>query len=161
VKTNQIQHKNKIVPSFEVKQYSTPFISFLFPCSWDDSEKVQGYGDKDSIKVIVGDTKNATCITVKQKFNKTITSAKQARTEFINICDSTQSIKYIDKTSIIKDNIAVLEGIVYGKSEIRAREYFWNNGKGKTYQIEISSDNNNWNNLKEVISVLEQSLKFE
>lgn len=153
--------KVAITPSFETTEYNTPFIEFEYPATWDDSDQVQKYGDKDTIKVIVGDINNATCITVKQIFDKNINSADKARTNFINICDSMQSIEYVDKTSFINGNIAILEGIVYGKSEIHAKEYFWNNSKGKTYQIEISTDNDNWDDIKEVIQVFEQSLKFK
>ena len=160
-KQTQEKQEQKVIPSFSVATYNTPFIEFEYPKLWDDSDDVQNYGDKDTIKVIVGDEENATCITVKQIFDKNIQSADQSRTQFIIMCDSMQSIEYLDKTSYLNKNIAILEGVVYGKSEIRAKEYFWNDGKGKTYQIEISSENDNWDNIKEVIQVFEQSLKFK
>ncbi len=152
--------EQKIIPSFSIKTYSTPFIEFDYPADWDESDEGYFY-EKDTIKVIIGDMEKGTCITVKQKFDKSINSADQARTEFIELCDSMQNIEYIDKESFLNGNIAILEGIVYGRFEAHAKEYFWNNGDGKTYQIEISTNNDNWDNLREIIQVFEQSIKFK
>ncbi|MDD4528133.1 MAG: hypothetical protein PHF25_08935 [Candidatus Margulisbacteria bacterium] len=69
--------------------------------------------------------------------------------------------EFKDSTSIINGKIAVCDYVYWGSITLRFRNYFYTDGSGKIYTASIVAFSDNWDNIKEVVQVFEQSLKFK
>ena len=162
---NKIKDKKNIIPNFRVKEYSNPNISFLYPANFKEDAskylgndnpvifKVDNFADNEDI------TDNMIIIVGKLKDPK-IKISEDIRKQYID-SDKELDIKVIDDKSFLNNNIAIYECINYEKGTSRIKRYFYAVGNGKYYIISISTNKDNWDNIKPIIDVFEKSLKFK
>jgi hypothetical protein len=170
----------KITPSFDTKTYETSFIKFDYPASWFENQFnenyilycVSNYPNPDFYDL--SDPKQLekhkkiieqplTSITIKRLDIEMKDSAKDvedAKSKYIDYCNPIQQIEVLDNERYLTNNIGVLEAKAYqGTSVFHCNNYIHVKGT-QIYCLELTTDEDNWDNIKEIVQVLEQSLEF-
>jgi hypothetical protein len=104
-----------------------------------------------------------TSITIKRLDIEMKDSAKDvedAKSKYIDYCNPIQQIEVLDNERYLTNNIGVLEAKAYqGTSVFHCNNYIHVKGT-QIYCLELTTDEDNWDNIKEIVQVLEQSLEF-
>lgn len=172
--------KEIITPSFETKTYETSFIKFDYPASWFENQFNENYvlycvsNYPDPTSYDLSDTKQLEkynklteqpliSITIKRLDIEMKDSAKDiedAKSKYIDYCNSIQQIEVLENEKYLTNNIGVLEAKAYqGTSVFHCNNYIHVKGN-QIYCVELTTDEDNWSNIKEIAQVLEQSLEF-
>ncbi|MCE5220064.1 MAG: hypothetical protein LLF98_02050 [Clostridium sp.] len=149
----QTQPKQKIVPSFPVTTYNTPFLTFDYPKNWIEDKEIT------SPNLVIG------LVNPEDGLNFIyISKLNTSETKLQNV------VKTI-KLSGMYDTKIINQG--YLNQQCYYTEYYINNNpithnKRYIYQINdtfyratIGIEDSKWEGFKEVIQVFEQSLKFK
>lgn len=151
--SNQSQQEQKTTPSFPIKTYNTPFLTFNYPASWEEDKEIT------SPDLIIG------LINPNDKLNFLyIGKLKTSETNLENVINTTKlsgmyDTKVINK-GYINNQCYYTEYYVNYNPITHNKMYIYQSGDS-FYKATISIEDSKWENFKEVVQVFEQSLEFK
>lgn len=167
--TTQVQNDTHIkyetdkpVIPFETKEYNTPYVEFSYPAYYQHKEVPGGFDDVVIFNVsnYADQPKKEVIITVYKwnRENQKVNSA-ELRDMDIEYCLGKDNYEIID-SGMLNDYIAVLEKIDYDWLR-HYRDYYYANNTGIEYAVSINTHIDNFKEIRDVIDVLESTLKFK
>jgi hypothetical protein len=168
--------KEKITPSFKTETYETSFVKFDYPAGWFELNS-NGKGalfsvsnwpdpysyDLNQIEEVRKYTEQPLILLSLHRLdivmNTTAKDISEAKEKYIDFSEQSYEIEVLGE-GLLNDNIGVMECKSYGGVRIYHEKVYIYIKDNKIYCLELTTDGDNWDNIKEIVQVLEQSLEF-